>query len=227
MSTIPLRGSLEPSKREASLWGSWKQGPRTDLHVCAREQRMCNCGQKTPWCCRWRLPIKSHGGSGCEEHLLQGAPLRVFLTSQWGCPRWENQLKSPKYGQISTISYSSIWCLFTEFMILLIILCWSGGICSPGTLFIGCDAPRQAQLWDQSGLPRPSSAPGCPLSHLLLYQGPVGGFRGHRFYRFLPGIRLLHLLIGMFFDCLLLFLLLGPLLGKRQSYIKQKFCHST
>lgn len=93
-------------------------------------------------------------------------------------------------------------------------------ICSPGTLLVGCDAPCQAQLRDQQRLPRPSPAPGCPLPHLVLHQGPIGGLRGDRFHQILLRIRLPHLLFGMLFDCLLLFLLLGPLLGKRQSNVK-------
>lgn len=99
-------------------------------------------------------------------------------------------------------------------MTLLVTLCRAGGVCSPGTLLVGTDAPRQAQLRHQCGLPRPSPAPGCPLPHLLLDQCPIGGLRGDRFHRLLPGARLFYLPVGMLFDGLLLFLLLGPLLGK-------------
>lgn len=96
-------------------------------------------------------------------------------------------------------------------------------VCSPGTLVIGRHAPRQAQLRDQHGLPRPPPALGCSLSHLLLYYCLIGGLWRDRFYRVLPRIWFLHLVIRMFFDSLFLFLLLGPLLGKRQPSIKQEF----
>lgn len=97
---------------------------------------------------------------------------------------------------------------------------WSG-ICLPGTLVVGRYAPRQAQLRGQRGLPGPPPALRRSLPHLLLHHRAVGGLRRDRFHRILTGTWLLSLVIGwFFFSSLFLFLLLGPLLGKKQPYVR-------
>lgn len=85
----------------------------------------------------------------------------------------------------------------------------------PGTLVIGGHIPCQAQLRNQRGLPWPPPAVGYSLPHLLLYDSWVSELWGDGLLDLLLRKVFLDLLLSGLLCCLLLFLLFGPLLGKK------------